>query len=256
MSIQYLSSPAVKEQLGILSSGGSETLSSLNVTGTSSFGGVATFSVAPVFPSAIEVGDIHCEGDITGTGVLNVVGEVIAGASCHGTPVVAHEVGTIQQTINNAVITTWNTYAQAGSRGEIAVVGETATAGVGLALISQTGDAATYSTMGVFSPATGFESTLLHDVPQGILGVAGLSVQSTWTNPSIGVVTLNGATPVAVPTTAADSSSFIFLSRKTAAGTPGAFSIDSVSATGFSVVSEALDTSVLNWWIVNPNWGS
>lgn len=74
--------------------------------------------------------------------------------------------------------------------------------------------------------------------------------------PSAGTLTLNGATPVAVATNACDPASLIFLSRNVTAGTAGFFGITAQSATGFSVTGTAGDTSTVNWWIVNPNYGT
>lgn len=80
----------------------------------------------------------------------------------------------------------------------------------------------------------------------------GLEVK-TGSNARIGTVTLNGATPVTVNTTAVTADSAIFLTVKTVGGTP-AFSwvSDRTAATSFEVTGTASDTSVLNWFIVEP----
>lgn len=80
----------------------------------------------------------------------------------------------------------------------------------------------------------------------------GLNVK-TGSNARIGTLTLNGATPVVVNTTAVTADSAIFLTVKTVGGTP-AFSWVSArtAATSFSVTGTAGDTSVLQWFIVEP----
>lgn len=80
----------------------------------------------------------------------------------------------------------------------------------------------------------------------------GLNVKSG-SNARIGTLTLNGATPVVVSTTAVTAASAIFLTVKTVGGTP-AFSWVSArtAGTSFSVTGTAGDTSVLNWHIVEP----
>lgn len=80
----------------------------------------------------------------------------------------------------------------------------------------------------------------------------GLNVK-TGANARIGTLTLTGATPVVVSTTAVTADSAIFLTVKTVGGTP-AFSWVSArtAGTSFSVTGTAGDTSVLNWHIVEP----
>ena len=67
----------------------------------------------------------------------------------------------------------------------------------------------------------------------------------------VGTLTLNGTTPIVVNTTAVATTSKIFLSRKTLGGTMGHFSISAQSAGSFSVTGTALDTSTVNWLVVN-----
>lgn len=68
---------------------------------------------------------------------------------------------------------------------------------------------------------------------------------------SVGTITLNGATAVVVNTTAVATTSKIFLSRNTNAGTPANFAISAQSAGSFSVTGTALDTSTVNWLVIN-----
>lgn len=75
----------------------------------------------------------------------------------------------------------------------------------------------------------------------------------TGTNKRIGVLTLNGATPVTVPNTLVTANSAIFLTEKTIAGTRGDRWVSGRSVgVNFSVTGTASDTSVLNWMIVEP----
>lgn len=80
----------------------------------------------------------------------------------------------------------------------------------------------------------------------------GLNVK-TGSNARIGTLTLTGATPVVVSTTAVTADSAVYLTVKTVGGTP-AFSWVSARSAGvsFSVTGTAGDTSVLNWHIVEP----
>jgi hypothetical protein len=80
----------------------------------------------------------------------------------------------------------------------------------------------------------------------------GLNVK-TGSNARIGTLTLNGATPVVTNTTAVTADSAIFLTVKTPGGTPAFYWVSARSAgTSFSVTGTAGDTSVLNWFIVEP----
>lgn len=71
-------------------------------------------------------------------------------------------------------------------------------------------------------------------------------------NACIGTVVLNGATGVAVATTAVTANSRIFLTMLTSGGTPaGVIIMVSVTpGTGFTVKGVALDTSTYSWFIV------
>ncbi len=63
-----------------------------------------------------------------------------------------------------------------------------------------------------------------------------------------GIVTLNGTTPVTVTTSKVHANSRIKLSRQTAAGTMGHFSIGTITDnTSFTIVGQASDTSVVMW---------
>lgn len=80
----------------------------------------------------------------------------------------------------------------------------------------------------------------------------GLQVK-TGSNARFGTLTLNGATPVVVNNTSITADTGIFLTVKTVGGTP-AFSWVSARSAGvsFSVTGTASDTSVLNWFLVEP----
>lgn len=70
----------------------------------------------------------------------------------------------------------------------------------------------------------------------------------------MGVLTLNGATPVVVATTAVSATSRIFLTTQTVGGVPtGAQWVSArTPGTSFSVTGIAADTSVVAWVIVEP----
>jgi len=72
-------------------------------------------------------------------------------------------------------------------------------------------------------------------------------------NGKAGTVTLNGATPVSVATTALKDTSVVLFGLKTVGGTVGAYpSVKTVTPnTGFDVAGTAGDTSVYNWIIVD-----
>jgi hypothetical protein len=71
-------------------------------------------------------------------------------------------------------------------------------------------------------------------------------------NAIAGRLTLNGATAVTVSTTAVTANSLIFLSRNQTGGTAGFFQVTAQTAgTSFQVTGVALDTSTVNWLIIN-----
>ncbi len=73
------------------------------------------------------------------------------------------------------------------------------------------------------------------------------------TNGKAGTVTITGATPVSVATTAFTANSVVSFSLKTVGGTVGEVpSVKTVTpGTGFTVAGTALDTSVYNWFIID-----
>lgn len=72
-------------------------------------------------------------------------------------------------------------------------------------------------------------------------------------NAKMGTLTLNGATPVVVATTAVTANSRIFLTHNTPGGTPAfAWVSARTAATSFSVTGTAGDTSTVGWFIVEP----
>lgn len=67
----------------------------------------------------------------------------------------------------------------------------------------------------------------------------------------VGTLTLNQSTGVVVNSTAVKTTSIIILSRNVSAGTPGHFSITSQINGQFIVTGSLLDTSTINWLVVN-----
>lgn len=88
--------------------------------------------------------------------------------------------------------------------------------------------------------------------PQGALA-GSLEVSGSLLLPSVvGTFTADGATPVVVNSPYITANSVAFFSMATPGGTPGIPKVDSkVAGTSISLVSEALDTSVWNYLIVN-----
>lgn len=87
-----------------------------------------------------------------------------------------------------------------------------------------------------------------------IIATAGKGLQvKEGSNATLGTLTLTGATPVVVATTAVAATSRIFLTHNTPGGTP-AFAWVSARSAGvsFSVTGTAGDTSTLAWLIINP----
>ena len=82
----------------------------------------------------------------------------------------------------------------------------------------------------------------------------GIQVKAGAGASTIGTVTLDGATPVAVATTAVTANSIIQLTVQSPAGTPSgiAWVASRIPGTSFSVVGIALDQSVVGWQIVEP----
>lgn len=72
-------------------------------------------------------------------------------------------------------------------------------------------------------------------------------------NGKAGTVTVNGATPVSVATTAFVAGSVVLFSLKTVGGTVGQLPhlVTATPATGFDVAATAGDTSVYNWVIID-----
>lgn len=96
----------------------------------------------------------------------------------------------------------------------------------------------------------------LLDVSGGSIAVStagqGLKV-AEGSNAKMGTLTLNGATPVVVSTTAVTASSRIFLTTNTVGGVPGFNWVSArTAATSFSVTGTAGDTSVVAWLLVEP----
>lgn len=87
-----------------------------------------------------------------------------------------------------------------------------------------------------------------------VLGTAGNKITiPTGANASIGVSSAMSGTPgaVTVATTACSASSKVIYCRATAGGTLGQVSITAQDGTGFTLTSNANETSTFNWWIIN-----
>ena len=78
----------------------------------------------------------------------------------------------------------------------------------------------------------------------------GLSIKNLTANSNSGLVTLNGATPVAVVKSDITARDIILFGINTVGGTPAAYSYTITPGTGFSVTGTAGDTSILNYVIL------
>jgi hypothetical protein len=87
-----------------------------------------------------------------------------------------------------------------------------------------------------------------------VIATAGKGLQiEEGSNATMGTLTLNGATPVTVDTTAVTATSRIFLTHNAVSGTPAFVWVSARSGgTSFTVTGTALDTSAVAWLIVNP----
>ena len=87
-----------------------------------------------------------------------------------------------------------------------------------------------------------------------IAGTAGKGLQvKEGTNARMGVLTLNGATPVVVSNTSVTANTRIFLTANASGGTPAHFWVSARSAgASFSVTGTAGDTSVVAWLLIEP----
>ena len=87
-----------------------------------------------------------------------------------------------------------------------------------------------------------------------VLGTAGNKlVIATGSNASVGTSSAMAGTPgaVVVATTACSASAKVFYSRNVTGGTMGNVSITAQDGTGFTLTSDANETSTFNWWIIN-----
>jgi len=78
-------------------------------------------------------------------------------------------------------------------------------------------------------------------------------VIATGANASVGTSAAMSGTPgaVTVATTASSATAKIFYARATTGGTAGQVSITAQDGTGFTLTSDANETSTFNWWIIN-----
>lgn len=87
-----------------------------------------------------------------------------------------------------------------------------------------------------------------------VLGTAGNKIEiATGTNASVGTSGVMSGTPgaVTVSTTASSATAKIFYCRNVTGGTMGNVSITAQDGTGFTLTSDANETSTFNWWIIN-----
>lgn len=82
----------------------------------------------------------------------------------------------------------------------------------------------------------------------------GLRIKSGGAAATVGTLTLTGATPVVVATTAVTATSLIFLTVQSTGGVPAGIAWVSARSVGvsFSVTGIAADQSVVGWHIVEP----
>ena len=87
-----------------------------------------------------------------------------------------------------------------------------------------------------------------------VMGTAGNKIiVPTGANASAGTSAAMSGTPgaVTVATTASSGTALIFYARNVTGGTMGNVSITAQDGTGFTLTSDANETSTFNWWIIN-----
>lgn len=124
--------------------------------------------------------------------------------------------------------------------------------GATVASVSQAG-ALVASTVAAALTQTGDLTVNSGDVIINTAG-RGLKIKEGGAAAKMGTLTLTGATPVVVSTTAVTATSRVFLTVQSVGGTPAGIMWVSARtpATSFSVTGIALDTSVVAWMIVEP----
>jgi hypothetical protein len=120
-----------------------------------------------------------------------------------------------------------------------------------------TSNALTLSQAGALTATTSITATLgAITATNGnlVLGTAGNKlIIPTGSNASVGVSAAMSGTPgaITVSTTASSATAKIFYARATTGGTMGNVSITAQDGTGFTLTSDANETSTFNWWIIN-----
>lgn len=218
------------------SSGGniSQVLGTASQITVTTVAGVATVSL----PAAITA-----PGSLTTTTSLSATTTVIAGTGMTATT------GDVTASAGNIVATLGNISATAGS----VSAGTTVTAGTGIT--STTGNIV--ATAGAVNAGTSMTATLGNITATNgnvVLSTAGNKlVIATGSNASVGTSAAMSGTPgaVTVATTACSATAKVFYSRATLGGTMGNVSITAQDGTGFTLTSDANETSTFNWWIIN-----
>lgn len=128
-----------------------------------------------------------------------------------------------------------------------------------ISTLAVSGNGTVTGTLGVTGALTasgGVTSTgnIVANAGNVVVNTAGKGLQvKEGANATMGTLTLNGATPVVVSTTAVTANSRIFLTTQLVAGTPATYGVTARSAgTSFSVTGVALDTSTVGWLLVEP----
>lgn len=120
-----------------------------------------------------------------------------------------------------------------------------------------TSNALSLTQAGALTTASTIESTVGNITATNgnlVMGTAGNKIiVPTGANASAGLSAAMSGTPgaVAVSTTACSGTALVFYSRATAGGTVGNVSITAQDGTGFTLTSDANETSTFNWWIIN-----
>lgn len=199
-----------------------------------------TFSVPSTF---IAPGSIAATTTVTaGTGITSTTGNIVATAG-------AVNAGTTMTAGTGITATTGNIVATAGAVN----AGTTMTAGTGIT--STTGNIV--ATAGAVNAGTSMTATLgAITATNGnlVMGTAGNKIiVPTGANASAGTSAAMSGTPgaVTVATTASSATAKIFYARNITGGTMGNVSITAQDGTGFTLTSDANETSTFNWWLIN-----
>lgn len=177
-----------------------------------------------------------------GTGITSTTGNIVATAG-------AMNAGTTMTAGTGITATTGNIVATAGA----VSAGTTVTGGTGVT--ATTGNVT--ATAGAVNAGTSMTATLGNITATNgnlVMGTAGNKIiVPTGANASAGTTAAMSGTPGAViqATTACSATAKVFYCRATTGGTAGNVSITAQDGTGFTLTSDANETSTFNWWIIN-----